>query len=107
MLGFPHACYRELGGAVSCPDPMFGADAPGATWQMTFLHAALGRTPASFVGVPPDSPFFSKGTGINSPKPPKAPKHGGGGSGGGGGGGHGHHGGPPVPAPTTGPPGGH
>ncbi len=103
MLFAPHSCYREVGGELSCPEQMFGDNAPGATWQMTFLHAALGRTPASFVGVPPDSPFFSKGTGINSPKPKKPPKHGGGGGGGdggGGGGGHGH-GGP------TGPPGRH
>jgi hypothetical protein len=38
---------------------------------MTFEHAAVGD--ASFVGVPTDSPFFSMGNGVNSPKPAKKP----------------------------------
>ena len=97
MLGFPHACYREdpaFGGGESCPGQMFGDNAPAATWQMTFSNAALGPgTP--FVLVPADSPFFSMGNGVNSPKPPKPP---------GGGGHHGHGGGgrprlPPRLAP--------
>jgi membrane peptidoglycan carboxypeptidase len=84
-----NSCYREnpvFGGGLSCPGQMFGDNAPGATWQMSFLHANLG-SPAPFVGVPQDSPFFSEGTGINSPAPPKT------GGGGNGGGGHGHGGG--------------
>jgi len=87
MIGF-HACYREVSGGEDCPGQLFGDNAPGATWQMTFLHAALGLPPAQFFGVPANSPFFSLGTGVNSPKPPKKPKpkpkpgNGGGGGGG-------------------------
>jgi len=72
MLGYPHSCYREVDGSQDCPGQMFGDNAPGATWQMTFLHAALGA-PVPFVGVPGDSPFFSLGNGFASPKPPKPP----------------------------------
>jgi membrane peptidoglycan carboxypeptidase len=82
-----NSCYREnpvFGGELSCPGQMFGDNAPGATWQMSFLRADVG-SPEPFVGVPADSPFFAEGTGINSPAPPK--------TGGGGGGGHGHGGG--------------
>ena len=98
MLG-NNACYREVSGSQACPGQMFGDNAPAATWQMTFLHAALGSPPASFVGVPADSPFFAKGTGVNSPKPKasKPPKRGGGG-GGGRGGGPPFGGGPPTAA---------
>ena len=81
MLG-SNSCYRELGGGQDCPGQMFGDNAPGATWQMSFLHANVGN--ATFVGVPTDSPFFSMGNGINSPKPPAKPKKGGGGGKGGG-----------------------
>jgi membrane peptidoglycan carboxypeptidase len=111
-----NACYREdpaFGAGESCPGQMFGDNAPAATWQMTFSNAAVGPGTA-FPGVPADSPFFSMGNGVNSPKPPKPPGGGGGGGGGkggggggGGGGGHGHgHGGPqatPTAAPTAGP----
>ena len=31
------------GGGQSCPGEMFGANAPGSTWHMTFDHAALGK----------------------------------------------------------------
>ena len=109
MIGFPHACYREspaLGGGENCPGQMFGDNAPGATWQMTFSNAAVGpATP--FVGVPADSPFFSMGNGVNSPKPPKPPKKpkpgrgGGGGNGGGNGNGNGNGNGPPTAPPTA------
>jgi membrane peptidoglycan carboxypeptidase len=79
MLGYPHACYREnptTGGGENCPGQMFGDNAPAATWQMTFMN--IGLAPAFFVDVPGDSPFFSMGDGVNSPKPPKPPKrHGG------------------------------
>jgi membrane peptidoglycan carboxypeptidase len=84
MLGYPHACYREnltLGGGQNCPNQMFGDNAPAATWQMTFMN--IGLPPVSFFDVPPNSPFFSMGDGVNSPKPPKRPKRHGGGQGGG------------------------
>ena len=92
MLG-NNSCYQEnpaSGGGLACPGQMFGANAPGATWQMTFLN--IGLAPAFFVGVPPDSQFFSMGDGVNSPKPPKPPKHHGGQ-----GGGNGNV--PPTPLP--------
>jgi membrane peptidoglycan carboxypeptidase len=98
-----NACYREdpaFGGGENCPGQMFGDNAPAATWQMTFSNADVGPGTA-FPQVPGDSPFFSMGNGINSPKPPKAPgggKHGGGGGGGGKGGGNG---GPPTAGPTV------
>jgi len=104
-----NSCYREnpvAGGGLTCPGQMFGDMAPGATWQMSFLHANLG-SPAPFVGVPQDSPFFSEGPGINSPAPPKTGGgghgHGGGGGGGGGpgGGGPGGGGGPPTTGPLV------
>jgi membrane peptidoglycan carboxypeptidase len=75
--GFPHGCYREnpaTGGGENCVGQMFGAMAPGATWQMTFMNADLGNRPAFFFAVPTNSPFFSMGDGVNSPKPPKPPK---------------------------------
>jgi membrane peptidoglycan carboxypeptidase len=105
MVG-SNSCYREdpaSGGSLTCPGQMFGAMAPGATWQMSFLHANLG-SPAAFVGVPQDSPFFSMGPGINSPAPPKTGGgHGhGGGGGGGGGGGTGGGGGPGGGGPGAG-----
>jgi membrane peptidoglycan carboxypeptidase len=95
-----NSCYREnpvSGGYQRCPGQMFGANAPGATWQMTFLAADLGSPPANFVPVDPSSPFFSMGDGVNSPKPPKPPKR------------HGGQGGgqvpptplPPLPVPTA------
>jgi membrane peptidoglycan carboxypeptidase len=86
--------YREnpqTGGGLADPGQMFGDNAPGATWQMSFDNANLG-SPAAFVQLPQDSPFFSEGTGVNSPKPPKKGKGGGkGGNGGGTGGGN-----PPI-----------
>jgi len=73
---YPRACYREVpGGGLSCPGQMYGDNAPGATWEYTFLHAQLGaRTP--FVSVPGNSIFFSQGPGT-APKPvPGKKKHG-------------------------------
>jgi membrane peptidoglycan carboxypeptidase len=104
MLG-QNSCYREnpaSDGDQTCPGQMFGDDAPGATWQMSFSRANLG-SPAPFVGLPADSPFFSMGTGINSPKPPKKGGKGGGGGGGGkgGGGGGGTGGGNPPIGPLA------
>jgi membrane peptidoglycan carboxypeptidase len=95
MSGVPGSCYRLASGSAFCANQVFGANA-GQIWQFTFEHANLGRSVANFVGVPASSPFFSLGTGVNSPKPPKPPKpprHGGGGGGGGGNGGNGNGGG--------------
>ena len=83
MTGYT-ACYRtEGGGFPSCPGEMFGANAPGSTWHMTFDHAALGKV-TYFVPVPPDSPLWSMGNGqvVQQPKKPKK-GHGHGGGGGG------------------------
>jgi len=83
---------------------MFGADAPGYTWQMTFLHANLGN-PVGFVMADIPGELWSMGTGVNNPAPPKKPGKGGGpgngnggngpGNGNGPGGGGGNGGGPP------------
>jgi membrane peptidoglycan carboxypeptidase len=105
MVG-PGACYREVSGGLDCAGQMFGDNAPAATWQLSFEHAALGP-PTSFVGVPGSSIFFSLGTGISSPKPPKPAKPtkpGGGGGGGGGNGGGGGGGGGPGGHATSPPP---
>jgi hypothetical protein len=105
MVGDPGSCYREnpqTGGGLNCPGQMFGDNAPAATWQMTFTHAALGPALA-FPTVPGDSIFMAEGSGVNSPKPPKQPGGGGGGNGGPGGGPV--HGGPPkLPLPIPTPP---
>jgi membrane peptidoglycan carboxypeptidase len=101
MIG-QNSCYREnlqFGGGLDCPGQMFGDNAPAATWQMSFTSGAALGSPASFVGLPQDSPYFSEGTGVNSPKPVKT---GGGGGKGGGGGGHGGGQGGGNP-PTAGP----
>jgi membrane peptidoglycan carboxypeptidase len=54
MLGY-RADYREVNGQLAVPFQMFGDNAPGATWQMTFLRLHL--APESFV-APPPYPFF-------------------------------------------------
>jgi membrane peptidoglycan carboxypeptidase len=102
-----NACFREnplSGGFQRCPGQMFGADAPGATWQMTFMQADLGSPTAFFVPVDQNSPFFSMGDGVNSPKPPKPPKHQGGGKGNGNGNGNVPPTGLPTAPPTVGTP---
>jgi membrane peptidoglycan carboxypeptidase len=92
------SCYRSSAGTLDCPDEIFGANA-GQIWQLTFDHADLGKSIANFVPVPADSIYYTKGTGVTSPKPPPPPKPPkptkppGGGGGGGGGGGHGGGGG--------------
>ena len=102
-MTYTTACYRLEYGGQNCPSEMFGANAPGSTWHMTFDHAALGKV-TYFVPVPPGSPFFSQGNGQVVQQPGKKKKghghgHGGGGGGGGGGngggGGGGNGGGPP------------
>jgi membrane peptidoglycan carboxypeptidase len=87
MTGYT-ACYRLESGYQSCPSEMFGANAPGSTWHMTFDHAALGKV-TYFVPVPFDSPFYSQGDGqvVQQPTKKKKKGHGGGGGNGGGGGG--------------------
>ena len=91
------ACYRLESGGQECPGEMFGANAPGSTWHMTFDHADLGPV-TYFVPVPPDSQFLSQGDGTVVVQP-KKPKNGNG-NGGNGGNGGGNGGGPPTPTPT-------
>jgi membrane peptidoglycan carboxypeptidase len=99
-MGGQSACYRlESGGLANCGGEMFGANAPGSTWHMSFDHADLGPV-TYFVPVPPDSPFNSSGNGQVIIQPPK-PKKGTGGNGGTGGGGNGGPGGKPTPLPTN------
>jgi len=52
---YPRATYREVDGSLSAPPQMFGDNAPGATWQKTFLTLHL--RPEAFV-YPPHSPYF-------------------------------------------------
>ena len=52
---YPRANYREVNGALSAPGQMFGDNAPGATWQLTFLSLHL--RPKPFV-YPPTYPYF-------------------------------------------------
>ena len=72
------SCYRE-----GCPGTMYGSMAPGQTWQLTFLHAALANPPADFVSVPSDSELYSKGDGRSVAQPKSTPSPGGNGGGGG------------------------
>lgn len=75
MLG-ARACYASdplYGYANRCPGQMFGDNAPGATWEWTFLHANLGAN----VGFPaPPGSYFSLGGGFGAPtsgcSPPNA-----------------------------------
>jgi membrane peptidoglycan carboxypeptidase len=61
-MGGTTACYQSASGGPTCPQEMFGANAPGQTWQMSFEHADLGQV-HGFVAVPGNSPFMSKGNG--------------------------------------------
>jgi membrane peptidoglycan carboxypeptidase len=63
---YPRADYREVDGSLSAPSQMFGDNAPGATWQMTFLSLHL--LPEHFV-YPPMSPFFDLPLIYKPPKP--------------------------------------
>lgn len=104
MLNCPEATYRAWpGGAVGCVGQMFGDNAPGATWQLSFTRAALG--PAEPFGPVPGN-YFSLGNGTSPPPPPKKAPPPGGGHGGGGGPGGGGHGGGGGPG-GGGPGGGH
>ncbi len=78
-MGGQNACYRLESGFLSCPGEMFGANAPGSTWHMSFDHADLGPV-TYFVPVSPGSPFLSMGDGtvVIQPPTPKKGKGGGG-----------------------------
>jgi len=52
---YPRADYREVDGSLNTPDQMYGDNAPGATWQLTFLSLHLRAK--SFI-YPPTYPFF-------------------------------------------------
>jgi membrane peptidoglycan carboxypeptidase len=105
-MGGTNSCYRAFGGYLACSGEMFGADAPGSTWRVTFDAANLTGSHA-FGLVSPSSALWSKGNGQYVPPPPakKGGKggKGGGGTGGGGTGGGGTGGGG-TPTPPT-PPG--
>jgi membrane peptidoglycan carboxypeptidase len=62
MIG-SRSCYRDLGGE-RCPGQMFGDNAPGATWEETFLNADLGPN-VGFPGAPGN--YFSLGDGFAAP----------------------------------------
>ena len=85
------ACYQLEYGGENCPSPMFGAQAPGTVWHMTFDHANLSGS-TDFQPVPPGSALWGAGTG-QTVKQPKKPAKGGTGNGnpgaGNGGGGNG------------------
>ena len=89
MIG-QNSCYRDLTG-LSCPGQMYGDNAPGATWEYSFLRADLGKD-VQFVNPP--ASFFSLGTGLGAPKSnnPKKPVKGKGGK----------PGNPGPPGPPTG-----
>jgi membrane peptidoglycan carboxypeptidase len=76
MLG-NNSCFRDFpGGNLNCPGQMYGANAPGATWEETFVSAQLGP-PLAFP-LPPIS-YFSLGPGTGGGQavnPPKPKKHG-------------------------------
>src|SRR5262249_43760244 len=66
MLG-DRACYASdplYGYDNPCPGQMFGDNAPGATWEWTFLHADLGSN-VPFPGPP--GAYFSLGGGFGAP----------------------------------------
>jgi membrane peptidoglycan carboxypeptidase len=73
------ACYQLEFGGLNCPSPMFGAQAPGSVWHMTFDHANLSGSQA-FQPVPPGSALWNAGDG-QTVKQPKKPGKGGKGDG--------------------------
>ncbi|HEY2579522.1 MAG TPA: transglycosylase domain-containing protein [Streptosporangiaceae bacterium] len=87
MIG-TQSIYRSPSGGLDDPGTMFGANAPGQSWQMTFEHASLGP-PIGFVAPDPGSALFSLGNGQSVRQ--KNSKPGGGNPGGGGPGHHGGH----------------
>jgi len=91
-MGGEDSCFRPFTGGLQCPGEMFGADAPGSTWRLTFDSANLSGSGA-FGTVSPSSELWSKGNGQYTPPPPKTTKPGKGGGNGGGGNGGGNGGG--------------
>jgi hypothetical protein len=79
------ACYHSPGLGAHCFGEMFGADAPGHTWQMTFEHANLGSD-TGFASLSPSSQLFRMGNGqtVKQPAKPKKGKGKGNGPGNGG-----------------------
>ncbi|MCL2582767.1 MAG: penicillin-binding protein [Streptosporangiales bacterium] len=72
----PSACYHSYAGGASCPAEMFGANAPGSTWNLTFQQANLGpMTP--FAAVPKSNRLWRMGSGMLNTAPPKPPSTGG------------------------------
>ena len=71
MVALPHSCYREdlRSVGLSCPGQMFGDNAPGATWQMSFTDADGGARGRSWAAG--RQPVLLQGNGVNSPKPAK------------------------------------
>jgi hypothetical protein len=67
-MGGPSSCYRLEFGGQDCPGEMFGADAPGSTWHMTFDHADLGPV-TYFVPVPPTARSTARATARSSSSP--------------------------------------
>jgi membrane peptidoglycan carboxypeptidase len=109
------ACFRQENTDYPyCPGEMYGANAPGSTWHMTFDYANL-QGSQDFALVPPTSDLWNGGNGQQVKQPPKPTGKGGkggkggggtggtGGTGGGGNGGGGNGGGggnPPVTPPV-------
>jgi membrane peptidoglycan carboxypeptidase len=61
-MGGENSCYRTEFFGQSCPGEMFGADAPGNTWHMTFDHANLGHS-RPFPTLSNSSPLYGEGDG--------------------------------------------
>ena len=68
MVAPVNSCYQQQGGVLACNGEMFGADAPGHTWQLSFEHANRDRPTANFVPVSGDSPLMSMGDGQSAPQ---------------------------------------
>jgi membrane peptidoglycan carboxypeptidase len=76
MLGCPQSDFRQYPpyeNFVTCPGQMYGNDAPGATWEYSFLRASLG--PSLNFHYPPAK--FLPGSGQAPPPPPAKKKKGG------------------------------
>ena len=105
-MAYNSACFQTEYSGVSCPAEMFGANAPGSTWHMTFDHANLTGS-ADFALPSSSSSLWSQGTGLAAKQPAKKGGKGGGKTGGtGNGNGNGNGGAtgtptPPVVLPTA------
>jgi membrane peptidoglycan carboxypeptidase len=74
------ACYQLEYGGENCPSPMFGAQAPGTVWHMTFDHANL-KGSEDFQAVPAGSALWNAGNGQAVKQPAKKKTKGGKGNG--------------------------